>query len=200
MRIYEELYIAKPDATDEEIDALNGQLEAVIKQSGGQIDKTDKWGVRKLAYRVKKQAEGYYVLLVFHAGATTVKEIERRLRVTDLVLKFLTVRMDEKLKWLEKRQKARAKRAARKPVVQPASSALTANAPAPGAPALPAMPGEPSAPMPGAPGAPAAPAAPAPVAPAAPAPAAPVPAAAEPVAVTEAATAAVVTPEAPAAE
>ena len=191
MRIYEELYIAKPDATDEEIDALNGQLEAVIKQSGGQIDKTDKWGVRKLAYRVKKQAEGYYVLLVFHAGATTVKEIERRLRVTDLVLKFLTVRMDEKLKWLEKRQKARAKRAARKPVVQPASSALTANAPAPGAPALPAMPGEPSAPMPGAPGAPA---------PAAPAPAAPVPAAAEPVAVTEAAVAAVVTPEAPAAE
>ncbi len=189
MRIYEELYIAKPDVTDEEIDALNGQLEAVIKQSGGQIDKTDKWGVRKLAYRVKKQAEGYYVLLVFHAGATTVKEIERRLRVTDLVLKFLTVRMDEKLKWLEKRQKARAKRAARKPVVQPASSALTANAPAPGAPALPAIPGEPSAPMPGAPGAsaPAAPAAPAPVA-------------AEPAAVAEAVAPAVVTPEAPAAE
>lgn len=190
MRIYEELYIAKPDATDEEIDALNGQLEAVIKQSGGQIDKTDKWGVRKLAYRVKKQAEGYYVLLVFHAGATTVKEIERRLRVTDLVLKFLTVRMDEKLKWLEKRQKARAKRAARKPVVQPASSALTANAPAPGAPALPALPGEPSAPMPGAPGAavPAVPAAPA--------------VAAEPIAVaaTEAVAPAVVTPEAPAAE
>jgi small subunit ribosomal protein S6 len=166
MRIYEELYIAKPDATDEEIDALNGQLETVIKQAGGRVEKTDKWGVRKLAYRVKKQAEGYYVLMVFHAEASAVKELERRLRVTDMILKFLTVRMDEKLKWLEKRQKARAKRAARKPPPPPPSSAITANAPAPGTPALP---GEPAVPMPGAPGA-AAPAAPAP---AAPAPAAP---------------------------
>lgn len=173
MRIYEELYIAKADATDEEIDALNGQLEAVIKQSGGKLEKTDKWGVRKLAYRVKKQAEGYYCLLFFHAGSNTVKEIERRLRVSDMVIKFLTVRMDEKLKWLEKRQKARAKRAARKPAIPPPSSALTANAPAPGAPALPAMPAEPAAPTPGAPtpGAPA---------PGAPAPAAPAPAAATP--------------------
>ncbi len=183
MRIYEELYIAKPDATDEDIDALNGQLEAVIKQSGGHVAKTDKWGVRKLAYRVKKQAEGFYVLMVFHAGAPAVKEIERRLRVTDLVLKFITVRMDEKLKWLEKRQKARAKRAARKPAIAPPSSALTANAPAPGAPAAPpAIPGEPAAPMPGAPGV-------APAAPAAPAAAAAAEPAVEP--------AAAVTPEAP---
>ena len=189
MRIYEELYIAKPDAADEDIDALNGQLEAVIKQSGGKIDKLDKWGVRKLAYRVKKQAEGFFVLISFHAGATTVKELERRLRVSDLVLKFLTVRMDEKLKWLEKRQKARAKRAARKPPPAPPSAALTANAPAPGTPALPAMPAEPAAPMPGAPGAaaPAPAAAAAPVAAAAPAaPAAPAVEAAVPTATPEA--------------
>lgn len=147
MRTYEELYIAKPDATEEEIDALNGQLEAVIKQSGGKLDKSDKWGVRKLAYRVKKQAEGFYVLLFFHASAQTVKEIERRLRVSDLVLKFLTVRMDEKLKWLEKRQKARAKRAARRPAVPPPPAA-TPGAAVPGAPVIPA---EPAAPMPGAP-------------------------------------------------
>jgi small subunit ribosomal protein S6 len=193
MRIYEELYIAKPDATDEDLDALNGQLEAVIKQSGGKVDKLDKWGVRKLAYRVKKQAEGFYVLLSFHAGANTVKELERRLRVSDLVLKFLTVRMDEKLKWLEKRQKARAKRAARKPAPAPPSSALTANAPVPGAPvfpALPALPAEPAAPMPGAPGAsaPAAPAAPVAAMPSAPAP---------PVAEAEADAPASTSPEAP---
>lgn len=181
MRTYEQLYIAKPDVTDEQVDALNGQLETVIKQGGGKIDKTDKWGVRKLAYRVKKQAEGYYVLTFFHAQAPVVKEIERRLRVSDLVLKFLTVRMDEKLKWLEKRQKARAKRAARKPAIPPPQM-MTPNAPAPGAPALPA---EPASPVPGAPGvAAAAPAHPAPAAPvgvvvappveaAAPAPAAP---------------------------
>ncbi len=148
MRTYEQLYIAKPDVTDEQVDALNGQLETVIKQGGGKIDKTDKWGVRKLAYRVKKQAEGYYVLIFFHAEAPTVKEIERRLRVSDLVMKFLTVRMDEKLKWLEKRQKARAKRAARKPAIPPPQM-MTPNAPAPGAPALPA---EPASPVPGAPG------------------------------------------------
>lgn len=175
MRTYEELFIVKPDASEEEIDALNGQLEAVIKQSGGKIEKTDKWGVRKLAYKVKKQAEGFYVLLFFHATATTVKEIERRLRVSDLVLKFLTVRMDEKLKWLEKRQKARAKRAARRPPPAPPSAALTANAPAPGAPvaAAPAMPAEPAAPVPGAPVVPASPAAAAPSAPSAPPAAAP---------------------------
>ena len=185
MRIYEELYIAKPDATEEDIDALNGQLEAVIKQSGGKLEKTDKWGVRKLAYRVRKHAEGFYVLLFFHAGATTVKEIERRLRVSDMVIKFLTVRMDEKLKWLEKRQKARAKRAARKPVMPPPSSAATMNAPAPGAPAMPA---ETAAPTPGAP------------TPGAPAPGAPAPAAVAPAAVAPAAVAPVTpapaTPEA----
>jgi small subunit ribosomal protein S6 len=165
MRTYEELYIAKPDATEEDIDALNGQLEAVIKQAGGKLEKTDKWGVRKLAYKVKKHAEGFFVLLFFHAGSTTVKEIERRLRVSDMVIKFLTVRMDEKLKWLEKRQKARAKRAARRPAAPPPSSAATLGAPAPGAPGAPTAPGlpgvpvipaEPAAPMPGAPTTPAA--------------------------------------------
>jgi small subunit ribosomal protein S6 len=148
MRSYEELYIAKPDVTEEEIDALNAQLESIITQSGGKLEKTDKWGVRKLAYRVAKQSEGYYVLLFFHAGPDAVKEIERRLRVADPVLKYLTVRMDEKLKWLEKRKKAREKRAARKPQIQapaaPAASPAAPAHPAPGAPAHPA-PGAPVA-------------------------------------------------------
>lgn len=157
MRIYEELFIVRPDAPEEEIDALNGQLEEVIKKSGGAIDKIDKWGVRKLAYRVGKRNEGYYVLIQFHAGAQTVREIERRLRVADSVLKFITVRIDEKLKWLEKRKKARDRRAARKPVpaAAPAPAAPVGHpaegGPTPGAPA-------PGAPLPGAP-APAAPAA-----------------------------------------
>ncbi|MFN7918746.1 MAG: 30S ribosomal protein S6 [Bryobacteraceae bacterium] len=150
MRIYEELFIVKPNATEEEIDAINAQLEGVIKKTGGKLEKTDKWGVRTLAYRVKKQNEGYYVLLSFQAAPDTVREIERRLRVSDLVLKFITVRMDEKLKWLEKRKKRRDARAARKPAPPPAA---TPSAPAPGtAPAAPV----PAAPMPGSPGAPAA--------------------------------------------
>ena len=152
MRIYEELFIVTPGAAEEEIDAITGQLSAVITGAGGSVDKLDKWGIRRLAYKVSKQAEGYYVLMQFHCEASTVKEVERRLRVTDNVLKFLTVRMDEKLKWLEKRKAARAKRAARKPA--PAVAAPAAPA---AAPAMPAAPEEvPAAPVPGAPETPAA--------------------------------------------
>jgi small subunit ribosomal protein S6 len=152
MRIYEELFIVRPDATDEEIDPLVEQLKNVITHAGGTLDKTEKWGVRKLAYRVVKYDEGQYVLLQFTAKPETVKEIERRLRVADLVLKFLTVRIDEKLKRIEKRRKAREKRAARKPPATPSAPAV----------ASPLLPPEPAAPIPGAPGSAAAPAAPAP--------------------------------------
>lgn len=145
MRIYEELFIVRPDATEEEIDAYVEQLRQVITSAGGAVDKVDKWGVRKLAYRVQKRTEGYYVLIQFSTNSNeSVKEIERRMRVTDIVMKFLTVRIDEKLKKLAKKTKQREKRAKRKPQVA---------APAPAA-AAPAMPAEPAPAMPGAPAAP----------------------------------------------
>ena len=153
-RIYEELFILRPDITEEEVTPLIDQIRGIVTNAGGSVDKEERWGVRKLAYRVEKRAEGYYVLLQITAPAQTVKEIERRLRVNDAVLKFLTVRIDEKLKWLEKRKKDRDKRAARKP-------------PAPVAPAAPsdetrpAMPALPATPVPGSPGAPGAPTVPA---------------------------------------
>jgi small subunit ribosomal protein S6 len=153
MRVYEELFILKPDATEEEVDGVNGQIETVIKQAGGSIDKIDKWGVRRLAYRVAKRSEGYYVLIQFRCDAQTVREVERRLRVTDAVIKYLTVRIDEKLKWLEKRKKAREKRAARRP-----APVVAAPAPIPGETPAGPVPGAPGAPLPGAP----APGAPAP--------------------------------------
>jgi small subunit ribosomal protein S6 len=80
-----------------------------------------------------------YVLIQFNAPAELVKEVERRMRVTDMVIKFLTVRTDEKLKKLEKRKKARAKRAARKPAAPEAAPAVP-SPPEPGAPGLPGMP------------------------------------------------------------
>jgi small subunit ribosomal protein S6 len=150
MRIYEELFIVRPDATPEEVDPFIEQLKNVITHTGGMLEKADKWGVRKLAYRVLKYNEGQFILLQFKAQPDTVKEIERRLRVADLVLKFITVRIDEKLKRIEKRRRARDKRAARRPA--PPSS------PPPSAPALPTEAGPP---MPGAPGASTAPAPPA---------------------------------------
>jgi small subunit ribosomal protein S6 len=139
MRTYEELFIVKPDATEEEIDGVVEQVRSLIETGGGTVDKLEKWGLRKLAYRVKKQIDGHYVLFQFSSSPEAVKEIERRLRVSDLVLKFITVRIDEKLKRIEKRKKRREKRAARKPApVAPAPQA-------PLAAELQAMPGVPEA-------------------------------------------------------
>jgi small subunit ribosomal protein S6 len=150
MRVYEELFIVKPDLPEEEVDGFVQQIEHVITAGNGTIDKTDKWGVRKLAYRVQKYSEGVYVLIQFTSTPDLVKEVERRMRVSDQVIKFITVRIDEKLKKIEKRKKSREKRAARRP-------------PPPVAP--PAIPAEPAAAAPGVPAAPA-PEHPAPAAPA----------------------------------
>ena len=150
MRIYEELFIVRPDAPEEEIDQLIEQLTTQISGEGGNVDKSEKWGVRKLAYRVQKRNEGFYVLLQFTAKPETVRELERRLRVSDQVLKFLTVRIDEKLKKIEKRKKDREKRAARKPAIPvaapslPSAEHIMAGMAEPGGP-------RPGAPMPGAP-------------------------------------------------
>ncbi len=149
-RIYEEMFIIRPDATEEEITPIVEQLRSTVTSAGGTVDKEERWGVRKLAYRVEKRNEGYYVLMQFTAGAQTVKEVERRLRVNDNVLKYMTVLIDEKLKKIEKRRKEREKRAARKPAPVVASPAAPAEATAPAMPAAPAAP-IPGAPMPGAP-------------------------------------------------
>ena len=149
MRIYEELFIVRPDLPEEETDQLIERLTTLIAGQGGNVDKVDKWGVRKLAYRVQKRTEGFYVLLQFTAKPETVKELERQLRVQDQVMKFITVRIDEKLKKIAKRKKSRDKRAARKPATPvPAPSAPSMEHAMAGA-AEPAP--RPGAPMPGAP-------------------------------------------------
>jgi small subunit ribosomal protein S6 len=141
MRIYENLFIVKPDAPDEEVEQFIEQMRGVVTNTGGTVDKVDNWGKRRLAYKVDKYREGGYVLFQYTSGPETVKEFERRLRVADVVIKYITVRIDETLKRIEKRRKAREKRAARRP------------APVAPAPAAPAMPG-PAAPGPEMPGLP----------------------------------------------
>ena len=145
MRIYEELFIVRPDLTDEEIDPIIETVRSTVTTAGGTVDKVEKWGVRKLAYRVEKRAEGYYILIQFTAKAPTVHEIERRLRVSDLVMKFITVRIDEKLKKLEKRKKQREKRAHRRPAPVAAPPAMPTAEPVLPAPGAPVMPGAPVA-------------------------------------------------------
>ncbi len=149
MRIYEELFIVKPDAPDEEVDQFVEQIRTQLTTAGATVDKVDKWGKRRLAYRVDKYREGTYVLFQFTSEPEAVKELERRLRVSDIVLKFLTVRIDQTLKRLEKRKKERDKRTARR-----ASSAGPGGAsPAPAQP-LPGQQTEAPAALPGMPGVP----------------------------------------------
>ena len=151
MRIYEELFIVKPDAPDEEVDQYIEQFRTQLTNLGATVDKVDKWGKRKLAYRVDKYREGAYVLFQFSAGPETVKELERRLRVSDLVLKFITVRIDETLRRLEKRKKTRDKRAAKR-ASNAGQPAVAPGAPLPGAPVIPGAPAsEPAVAVPGLP-------------------------------------------------
>ena len=166
MRIYENLFIVRPDATEEEIDHLVDGMSKTVTSGGGTVDKVEKWGKRKLAYRVDKHREGSYVLMQFTAGPELVKEFERRLRVQDAVIKFLSVRIDEVLKRIEKRRKEREKRAHRRPPAPVPQPSIAQQIMGVGEPAHP-LPGQPA---PGQP-APAQPAA----APAHPAPGAPAP-------------------------
>jgi small subunit ribosomal protein S6 len=114
MRNYEILFIVSPNAAEEDIDKINGQIEGVVTAGGGKADKIEKLGKRRLAYLVKKFREGSYVLFTIQADGAIVREIERRLRVMDLVIKYLTVRMDDDTKRLDKIKAHRQKRAARR--------------------------------------------------------------------------------------
>src|ERR1043165_4045528 len=113
MRKYELIFIVRPDAPEEEADKLIAQMEGVVTTAGGKLEKVDKMGRRRLAYHVGRYREGFYVLFTFEGSGETVKEFERRLRVTDSVIKFLTVRTDEELKRAEKFKAFRTKQQAR---------------------------------------------------------------------------------------
>jgi small subunit ribosomal protein S6 len=136
-RIYELMFIVRPDMTEEDLDKLLAMLQSIVPASGGSIVKVDKMGKRRLAYTVKRFHEGIYVLMVVEGGGAVIHELERRLRVTEQVIKFLTVRTDEEQKRLDK---IKALRDSRKKVsAQPAAPApVAAAAEAPAVPEAPA--------------------------------------------------------------
>ncbi len=120
MRKYEIIFVVRPDATDEDVEKLVTQMQGVVSSAGGKVEKVEKMGRRRLAYRVARQREGLYVLFVLEGSGDTVKEFERRLKVTDSIIKFLTVRVDEELKRAEKYKALRTKQEARRPRPKPA--------------------------------------------------------------------------------
>jgi small subunit ribosomal protein S6 len=110
MRNYEIMFILKPNATEEEMDRLISQMEAVVTSHKGEMVGVEKIGKKKLAYRILKFDEGFYVLFRLNADGECVKEFERRLRVMDLVIRYITVRVDEALKRVDKIKAARLKK------------------------------------------------------------------------------------------
>ena len=101
-RTYELMFIVRPDMTEEDQDKLISTLEAAVTSSGGQVKSMEKMGKRRLAYTVRKFHDGLFILLTFEGGGGLVHELERRLRVTEPVIKFLSVRIDEEQKRLDK--------------------------------------------------------------------------------------------------
>ena len=115
-RAYEVMFIVRPDVTEEDLDKLVSTLQNHATSAGATVKNSEKMGKRRLAYEVKKFQEGQYVLLVLNADGKAIHELERRLRVTEPVIKFITVRTDEEQQRLDKIRKLRAQRTKRAPV------------------------------------------------------------------------------------
>ena len=128
-RTYELMFIVRPDMTEEDQDKLISTLETAVTSSGGQVKGMEKMGKRRLAYMVRRFHDGMYILLTFEGSGGLVHELERRLRVTEPVIKFLSVRIDEEQKRLDKIKALKAAR--RKPASAPAPAAAEATGEAP---------------------------------------------------------------------
>ena len=101
-RTYELMFIVRPDMTDEDQDKLVANLESQVGTAGGTVKSLERMGKRRLAYLVRKFQDGIYVLMTLEGDGAMVKEVERRLRVTEPVIKFITVRVDEEQKRMAK--------------------------------------------------------------------------------------------------
>jgi small subunit ribosomal protein S6 len=128
-RQYDLIFICRPATPEEEIDKIVATLEHSTAEHGGKVEKTERWGTRRLAYRVAKHREGFYVYMVVRgAQGDLIKELERRLKVSDAVIKYQTIRLDEQLKRQQKLARHRERRASRRPRKQAAPAAPPAPA------------------------------------------------------------------------
>lgn len=101
-RQYELVYIMSPDATEQDVADLHTQIESIITRYQGELVKTENWGRRRLAFRIGKHREGTYILEVFKGTGELTKELDRRLKVIDSVIRHLCVRVDEELRLAER--------------------------------------------------------------------------------------------------
>ena len=142
MRSYELMYILDPKLDEDASGALMGKIDELMAKQGVEVEKTEPWGKRRLAYAIKGNWEGTYILSYLKAEPTAISDMERRLRVTDGILRFMTVRMDEQQAKLDRRKArkteqgvARRERRAAKAAASGSEPAAAAAKSAPEAPA-----------------------------------------------------------------
>ena len=95
MRLYESVFIARQDISAQQVEGLTDMIQAVLEENGGKITKNEYWGLKSLAYRVKKNRKGHYSLLNIDASHEAVSELERRISLNDDIIRHMTIRVDE---------------------------------------------------------------------------------------------------------
>lgn len=122
-RLYEVMFIVRPDTAEEDVDKLIAGFTTSVTNGSGVVKNVEKMGRRKLAYMVRKFNDGNYILMTIEGNGAVVLELERRLRVSEPVIKFITVRMDEEEKRLAKVKAARGTRRSAPPAAAPTEAA-----------------------------------------------------------------------------
>ncbi len=95
MPLYEHVFLARQDASTQQVEELTAQMTGIVEQAGGKITKTENWGVRSLTYRMNKNRKAHFVLLNIEAPSTAIAEIERQERISEDVIRYLSVRVEE---------------------------------------------------------------------------------------------------------
>jgi small subunit ribosomal protein S6 len=95
MPLYEHIFMARQDVTPQQVEAMVDQYKGVIEQNGGSIEKTEMWGVKSLAYRIKKNRKAHFTMFNLNAPAPAVAEMERQMRINEDILRFMTIKVDE---------------------------------------------------------------------------------------------------------
>lgn len=127
-RTYEVMYIINPETEADKIEKLNEAVGKLIEKEGGTVVRMDDVGIRNLAYSIQKKHEGHYVLFEIDGTGQEIMELERRMRVNDLILRFITVRVDEDRKTATKLRTKREARAAKRASFRPTAETMEAEA------------------------------------------------------------------------
>lgn len=124
-RQYEVVFIVDPGADDEEVNRLTEHHKQIVTDQGGTITKSESWGKRPLAYEILHKTEGTFVLMEIEGSGREIAELERRMRVNDRIMRYLTVRVDEDRRRAEKFKERRTRKAAKRPTTRSAAPRST---------------------------------------------------------------------------